>query len=55
MGIFSRGEQGKWDRQIANNRLSFDPESREIADRMEDCPRNPRNGGGGFRDHKNYR
>lgn len=49
----SSTQQQKWDDQIALNRtrvLGVFPRrtARKIADRMEACPNNPRNGGDGY-------
>jgi hypothetical protein len=58
MGWFSdKVEQARWDKDIVALRVSGAlgrnaddrEEDRRIADRMSDCPRNPRNGGDGYR------
>jgi hypothetical protein len=49
----SMTEQEKWDDQIERNRMKIfglfrNRVAEEIADRMEECPNNPRLGGKGF-------
>lgn len=52
MGLFSKSDQERWDDQIEANRSSSwfgrGRVSHQIADRMEQCPNNPRNGGDGY-------
>lgn len=53
MGLFSsKTDQETWDAEIASARADSwfgrGRESHQMADRMEQCPNNPRNGGDGY-------
>ena len=51
---FREASQFSWDAQIQSNRRTGNALSESIAERMKTCPNNPRNGGDGFDNGKNF-